>query len=397
MSGPVTSERRPTVLITNFYTSGNVGDLAHLLGEVSLIEECGWDWRIVGHGDEDLSDSRFVLAPLTLSGGAGGSKLSQAERLGRQVVRLPRSTAPFREAQAVLATGGGYVYTHHGKEMVFRLVNHVSQYEIARLSRHHFGILPATFGPFHSESASRVLAAAVRRADWALCREEWSLAWARRNRIRAEWCPDLAFMWSWEHGQRSPVARGDRILVGAMSWGHPRAGSAERDAKRTAYIEQMRRLGRRLRAAGLRTVLFFQVNTEFAADRDDAIAPLLVEEFDEIAVGESPEQVSDLMASCRLAIVTRLHGGILAIGRGTPVIAIGYLPKHEHIMRSAGLEGSAVGLDDFIRDGIDDLVDDYLGALDERQARAQEAGEGMARVGRNVAGRYIAEHLARAA
>lgn len=60
----------------------------------------------------------------------------------------------------------------------------------------------------------------------------------------------------------------------------------------------------------------------------------------------SPEEMVEVFAHARYAVVTRMHAAILASGAGrTPVIAVNYLYKLREYMKNIGMEDMSVDID----------------------------------------------------
>jgi polysaccharide pyruvyl transferase WcaK-like protein len=389
----------PNALVTNFYEKGNIGDYAHLLGEVSLLQAAGLNWKAFTFGPEWATDERFLPSPFSLLRSETETAIGRIRRIAQMGLdvrsQCRRAASGIAEYDAVFATGGGYIQSSKYWDSAQRWVHHYSQYALARRANRRFGIFPATLGPFHSQRGGRHALVALRKADWVLCRDRPSLDWAHQNGLVTDLCPDLAFLWSLDRSRSQPTPdRIDRVLVGAMAWGFPNLPSRDRARAAAQYTESLRSLASAVRAHGCSPVLMFQVNTSFTEDRDVRMRGPLEAYYDEVVVPSTPEEVSDLVAAARLVVTSRCHGGIMALGRGTPVITLGYEPKHKWMLELAEIEGRNIDQSEVTPRALNGMLDAVMRALPAETAKAGEVSARLGEWGRRTGMKWVERHLA---
>ena len=169
-------------------------------------------------------------------------------------------------------------------------------------------------------------------------------------------CPDLAFMFGDGNGDGWTVApieipgvdgSDDRPLVGISVRWHSFPGSDDPQARRRLYMKALADTAdSMIERHGARVVIVPQTLEDLKAGR--ALYREIAHRGDVVLLEDdlSPADLRRLYARCRILIGTRMHANILAMGAGTPVVAIAYQPKTAGIMAVMGLDDWVLSIDD---------------------------------------------------
>ena len=235
---------------------------------------------------------------------------------------------------------------------------HLPTLELARALGKVLVLGPCSIGPFagfHRDVADRFLA----RCERIYVREEWSrdhLLGLGVSADRVAYCPDLAFMFGDGNGDGWTVApieipgvdgSDDRPLVGISVRWHSFPGSDDPQARRRLYMKALADTAdSMIERHGARVVIVPQTLEDLKAGR--ALYREIAHRGDVVLLEDdlSPADLRRLYARCRILIGTRMHANILAMGAGTPVVAIAYQPKTAGIMAVMGLDDWVLSIDD---------------------------------------------------
>lgn len=233
---------------------------------------------------------------------------------------------------------------------------HLPTLELARALGKPLVLGPCSIGPFagfHRDVAGRFLA----RCERIYVREEWSKDYVLGLGVSADrviCCPDLAFMF--RDGDIETVAPieisgvdsgDDRPLLGISVKWHSFPGSDDPKARRRLYMKALADTADfMIEHHGARVVIVPQTLEDLKAGR--ALYGEIAQRGDVVLLEDdlSPADLQRVYARCRILIGTRMHANILAIGVGTPVVAIAYQPKTRGIMAAMGLDDWVLAIDD---------------------------------------------------
>lgn len=295
----------------------------------SAIERRGplerWLRRIKAAKAEALTRRwRFWMGARALKAGRTGLAnrlLSASER---------SSLRDYAEADVVVSTGGTYLVENYS------IQNRVLTYDVARLFGKDLVFYTQSMGPFDNPGNRKAMCRVLGNAALVLLRDERSrrhveAIGARPSTLRVVADSVLALR-SRVRTREIADAGLQRVAISVRSWKHfrqrdPRAGMQE-------YEEAIREGVRVLVEDYNAEVLFIstcQGVPAYAID-DAVVARRIVDRLPQNIRGRvhvdgdfhTPEQFVDAVRECNLVISTRMHGAILALIAGVPVIPIAY-------------------------------------------------------------------------
>lgn len=357
--------------ITNAVLS-NTGDAAIFLGIKSILErdlsrqgECVDivvfdsnarassahypDWRVV--------QQPLQVAPGTSRPGFLAAQLSRTLLVGvlclfPPILRLlashpgkgqglRRSLAELAACDVVVSTGGTYLVDHY--DFTHRWV----ELRCAKALDKPILLWTQSLGPFRTRRSRWLARGIAACAEAVYCRdaesaENWREATGYAGEM--EVLPDAAFAL---HSLPGRPDDGDaRGAVSVRAWDRG-VGGAPLD--RSAYAEMMRSGVQNLQTAGIRPVAVSTCQGVPAYGYDDSA------EAAEIFAGldleidrefHTPDQLLDILATCRVVVTTRMHMAILALVSQVPVVAVAYEFKTVELFRSIGLEHAVIRIED---------------------------------------------------
>jgi polysaccharide pyruvyl transferase WcaK-like protein len=387
-------------LVTHMSADTNKGDFAILMATIQALRKIGADEPLTvvsvergnRFGDEDVRLTRAlgveIVGTLEPPRGASGSfpgwllAFVTAElwlllfRVGgshslRILPRGPRRFfSVFVEAEAVIAKGGSYLYSHGGLRQNLYLLRMLYPLRVAVAARRPPTLLGVSLGPFSSGLARSAVRRALSRAKFVYLREERSYAIARQELgLRREAVavgPDIAF------SLRVPAAsNADRGAVGVTVRDLPFWGSHDPERSRETYRAAILRTLRDLLDRGAEQVIFVP-----QAIGDIPFARSLAGEIgdpDRVVALESDlslEQLLALYGQLRFVVATRLHSVILAAVAGTPAVHIAYeLQKGVGIMEMLGMSRWVIPATDLTDANLSEMVADLEQELEQVSGR----------------------------
>lgn len=185
-------------------------------------------------------------------------------------------------------------------------------------------------------------------------------------RGRSMVCPDLAFSLPLgEPGTPAPARRFAVINpISQKTWAHGQ------DERQEVYLQQLAETGAWLAARGLALRVVCSQTTMDGADARRLMQMLAGRDVPDVEVCVTPT-VADYVAQVRdadVVIGARLHGVILALVAGSPVVALSPLPKVERVMEDAGLAQFCLPLQSFRTPDLIDRVALALSRVHELRA-----------------------------
>jgi colanic acid/amylovoran biosynthesis protein len=378
----------------------NKGDFAILKATVEGLRSIGADEPLTvisaergsRFGDEDVRLTRAlgveIVGTLEPPRGASGSfpgwlLAFVAAELWLLLFRLggPRSLrifpsrpraffSAFRDADAVVAKGGSYLYSHGGLLQNLYLLRMLYPLRAAIAARRHPTLLGVSIGPFSSRFARRAARRTLSRARFVYLREERSHAIALEELGLPDdtvaVVPDVAF------SLRAPAGPdGGREAVGVTVRDLPFRGSPDPERSRAKYRAAIVRTLRDLLDRGAERVIFVP-----QAVGDIPFAQSLAEELgepDRVEALDSDLSLDELLAlygGLRFVVATRLHSVILAAVADTPAVHIAYeLQKGVGIMEMLGLGRWVIPAAELTETNLSDLVADFEQELEQVSAQ----------------------------
>lgn len=285
-------------------------------------------------------------------------RLLQAARARKEGRRYPfllpserRLLSAFENADLVVVTGGAPLSTswtppHARAERIY-------QYEIVRALGKPLAFYAMSVGPFVAEDPlPDMLRPFMEQAIAVLCRDDASMQ-VTRERVRV-FTPnvhrtiDEALLLRPRVPFRSPVpsrkyARRIGVCVHQWHW----LGDADPAARQRDFEARMARVCRALLEEGDTDLIFLTTHQGVEGiHRDDPVSERIREQLPEPLRSRAhvtrefvhPQEFTYVMGECDLVISSRLHGAIMSMVGGAPVVALAYEPKTRGLMRQLDLE-----------------------------------------------------------
>ena len=219
-----------------------------------------------------------------------------------------------------------------------------------------------------SNPLSRFFAlSALRLAHYRAFRDAGTLEALRSLGLRAPslLCPDLAFSFPSDETSESSSFSSDPYIavnpISAKTWAH---GG---DDRHEIYLQHLAAACEWTAERGLRVRI---VCSQGKMDGPTAarLAEMIQPRFSGRVEVRDAQRVPDFLAEVRgaqIVIASRLHGAILSLVAGVPVVAISPLPKVAQLLNDVGLSEYCVDLQDFTDT---DLIERIRVALDHRSS-----------------------------
>lgn len=272
--------------------------------------------------------------------------LSDARRIVRGALRS------LADADLVAYTGGTSLIER------YPMAPKLFELRMARLLQRRVVLLPGSLGPFERRENQDAMRAVVEDARLVLLRdqrskEHLSSIGARLARIRM--VPDVVFALAAPGAVR-------RLAEGAVPAGAPRIAVSVRDC--TAFFPKDKSNGQnayedavaylvthlsRGRGADVTFVSTCQGIPGYAFDDSRVARSVAARLPGDVSVHIDPDdhaaaELRDILGNMDLLVSTRLHGAILALMAGTPVLPIAYEFKTDEVMQEAGLGEFVCGI-----------------------------------------------------
>lgn len=330
------------ILIVNFYSPRNLGDLAILEQTIGLARQVAPEARF----DVLVSD------PTGLPDWLGVNWLPSWPVIVRRRAGWRAVREAHRHADLILSLGGGHFFVHD-----LRPVSTWATVSLAYALRWRKPVicLPQSFGPFRFAYQARLAAVLMARCAEIYLRDPESLALFQRfapHSAAARFAPDTAFSLALSRADaHQPSQDASHIGVTAVDWSHVDPTLRSHQASyESALVETLRFAKQALNA---RIHLFVQCQSgRRAFESDQAVtqrlyARLVPELGAHVQVRDdlsAPRQALLAYGAMDIFIATRLHSAIFAACTGTPVLVIGYQPKACAAMRLLGQPDFCVSL-----------------------------------------------------
>lgn len=342
----------------------NAGDAAIMAGTDAILRDVFGSDITVELRDQQAEDSRtaygdyrveetLYCALESLSDDTrrpGLMRLMAAAALWRTPLRnLARRLVPARvravmdgyaESDLIVSAGGTYLVPH------YRIRPKILELLAARLMRRPYVLFTQSLGPFPRD---RVLLRAIfAGAHAVLVRDSRSVEHlldlgVRGDRIAI--CADAAFALA---GRPTPVSEASnklRVGISVRDWPH---GGSDADRAMQNYVAAVAKLVRHLTEGSGAEVTFVSTCqgagsywTDDSAVADRVVAEIGWENADRVQVDRSfrsPQQLMDHLAGYDMYVSTRMHGAILALCAGVPVLPIAYEFKTNELFKRLGME-----------------------------------------------------------
>ena len=344
----------------------NTGDAAILFGTLEILERAFGKNVHISLRDQQADTARRLypdhpVAPLFDNhGGLGGSGFRRKVALVRMFAaslcwRLPsrelamkiapkshrKALRQYLESDLIISAGGTYLVPH------YRVTPKVVELLIASLSGTPYLLFTQSLGPFLPQR--RLLKFVLQRARVVIVRDTRSklhLVQVGVDPSRIHVCADAAFAIP---PSKEPVAppKSNRKTIGisVRDWPHADGASADMTNR---YLDAMAELADHLVRRHKARVFFVsacQGVSEYWTD-DSSIAERVVERLEPMVAEQvridrdfhRPDELRDYLATLDLFVSTRMHGAILALLAGIPVLPIAYEFKTSELFEQMDLK-----------------------------------------------------------
>jgi colanic acid/amylovoran biosynthesis protein len=265
---------------------------------------------------------------------------------------LRSSLSDYAEADVIVSSGGTYLVPH------YNTMSKLYDFAVALLLGRPLVLFTQSLGPFPRGKRRALTGLILRHARLILVRDKKSLTSLLDlgvSRERVHVCADSAFALAPHHlAPRSiPSDRRLRIAISVRDWPHFKTRSAT--AGMTSYLDSIAGLTLHLLSTHNADVTFLstcQGAPEYWTD-DSRTAEMIVARLPlalrgRIAVDRNfhtPAQLMDEFSRFDLVVATRLHGAILALCAGTPVIPISYEFKTSELFARLGFKRALIDME----------------------------------------------------
>jgi len=402
--------RHTRVLIINFHSSLNAGDLALLLATRDLVQQllpdpiisvsANWpdESHYQEHGFQIVSSLRSIIhddgesSPFSrlwklirlLIWFRAGGKHNLICSSGIYIDNLLELNKAYSEADLIFAAPGNQLYSSGKFGWPYPIT--IAAIQLANWYKKPLIVLPQSIGPLRRNWEKSLLFRAYSPAKLIFLRDAISLRLADkirldRNKVHFGW--DLAFRlqpakpFISHEILRLYGVRSDKLKVGITII--PVMGKSLDQGDVQNYYQALKQALKQFsQMQDVQLVLFNQVSGPSLVEDDRVPTKLFFEDLkrdgvDAIYVDDDldPEVLKACYGQMDMFVASRLHSGIFSFGMGVPTLFIGYLTKTMGLLESLGMP--EIGLDisnlnpDILLSKLTWLWDD----LDEQRDRIQ--------------------------
>ena len=341
------------ILITNFHSVQNKGDLGIVLGLMAGLKT-KWpkaSFSLIGRQPDEREwwanrGINFYQPVLTYQ---PTSRLAFLVFLFKfwQTLRTIRTSQSavleaYREADLVISKGGSFFREPEYKRnwLPVGILGHLHQLLIAKKLGKPIVLSAQSFGPINNPITRLILRRVFRRLALITVRDGDSARWLGKV-LKIKNVPvvgDSAFLLKSSPATIKLSANGKPIVgLTVRTWGQPQESKNYRQAI-IALIEHY--------AGQFQFVFMPQVIGPKAYEDDRLVAEAIVDQLSVTARLStmvikddlSPSELIDLYHQTDFFIATRLHSAIFALLASRPVLAIGYEPKTAGVLGDLGLD-----------------------------------------------------------
>ena len=363
----------PAALIVNAYAVGNWGDTAIAEATIAAARRAGFRRVVVATADAathasvwaDLGADATVPSLVRLGDGPTRGTARRLALLARVVGRYLRARTggsadpamrAYRDADAVIAVGGGYLGGAKSGVNLVKLVNIRAALDAGRPT------IVAGVSVNPSSSMVRRLLRWGLRGSTIFTRDRPSAELLDDLGAPAAVVPDMAVIAPSLLDARSRVVAG-RPRVGRIGWA-PRAYRADHsawgrpEATQAVVHEALRQV---LRSGEVELDLISHVYVTDVDDDSVAVAAILdgfdADERSRIRVVGPANSLPEAIERYRdldVLVTSRMHAAIFAMAVGTPALAMDYEPKVSRVLGDLDLADRVLATDGSLR--VEDVV-----------------------------------------
>ncbi len=429
----VTSSRRFRILIIDNVVV-NAGDAAILLAMKASLEETFGPGTEVHNGFNgplgdpgvyrDLySELQFIPTPANAAYTWPQPKTHLWQRLVRKTAPwrfvqqarfprlpwlLPKEREAFREyqdADLIVVSGGACLSTSWTSPRVRG--ERIAKYQIAQALGKPLVFYAMSIGPFQPDDPlPDQLRPIMERADAILCRDKESVK-VVRERVGVttdnvhETIDGALLLTPRQPAQPLVPERTHKLRIGICVHQWHWLGDPDPEARQRAFEARMASVCRSLLEQHDAELVFLTTHQGVdGVQRDEEVSQRIRKQLPEPlqarahVIGEfvHPREFAYVMGECDLVISSRLHGGILSLVGGAPILALEYEPKTRGLMRTLCLEEFVLSMGNSTAEEMLEKAEEMLRDLPQMRRRHQaalERGRALARRNQEI----IAETL----
>lgn len=282
---------------------------------------------------------------------------TQAARFGlRSLMRRlltgeeAQALTDYAEADVIITTGGTYLVEH------YNLGARIRTFRTARALKKPLVFYTQSMGPFTQPANARAMKACLQDAALVLLRDERSRGYVRSigaDGPHVHVVADSVFALSAPSTSNAPSLQ-PRVAISVRAWQHfATESSADGMARYTRAISRAVEVLVEQYGADVLFISTCQGVPAYNKD-DSAVALGIVNQLSpsvqaHVTVDRAfhtPEAFMQAVAGCALMISTRMHGAILGLLAGVPVVPVAYEFKTEEVYMQMGLAEWAERMDE---------------------------------------------------
>lgn len=381
------------ILIVNTHSILNAGDAAIVLTQFQLLKNYFPELSVSITSRTPQLDNKIykslgikVFPPIFPAPSVYSSLTQKFRQTIINLIDLQSKYAlikEMKECDLVIASGGGYFWTHRRFFPGPMFVQNYCHIELASQLHKPIVFFPQSFGPLRNKMASRVLLRLL-ESDYTVgiyAREKISLDFLstlmRTNKSRVFYCPDLAF--ALDLGSSSEDSPSDLdlpkpvIALSLRQWDFPEAKNPrEQKIKQDNYLKAFQKLSENIFQVLKGSILIFCQSRGPGSFEDDRILSIKLFEnlkrtipeshlrYSELQDTSHPLSIVQILKKADLLVATRFHSAIFALNANIPVISISYQPKSRGIMETLGLGHFCLDIAEFNGEGIFSLAKEII-------------------------------------
>lgn len=369
------SEALPNILLINFHSTMNAGDLGLLLSARDFLLHAFpySEFTVSANWPDEPSYKayglRVVSSPWSLSGlNRDTSAFQQFTKFVSTCIQLmntdpdrnfsedtDRLRAAYRESDLIISVPGNQFYSSGRYGWPFPVS--ISGTLLAHWYKKPLVVLPQSIGPLKRWWERMLVRKAYGRAMRIFLRDNKSLELAEEIGLPVEkvsYAPDLALgLHSVEPEQAQRILRGAGVDMEKPKLGVTLISKMNRSfdsaAMHNYYDSVEKGLSGFAYEHSVQIVFFDQVSGPTPVENDSIPTAMMMKNLREKGVNAfhiedrlTPSMLKTCYGQMDAFLATRLHSGIFAIGMNVPTLFIGYLTKTQGIVKSLKIE------DDFL-------------------------------------------------
>lgn len=303
-----------------------------------------------------------------------------------------RSTiTAIRTADLVVCCPGGYL-----EDSNLGIATNLVHIWLASRFCNRVILAPQSIGPINSRFWRKLTRLVLMRTEKIIVRERKSLDLVLQDlKIEEEkvlMLPDMAF-----YDFEINIGEAERKLSDLMGCGNQRFAcgtvinwyfpfAQDATAARNKYVAEYASAVEGLyRATGMKTLLLKQVESHLGGNGDDALMSEVAALAGDACIccyeNFTPEVMKGIISKSSVFLGSRMHSNIFALQSGTPVVAIGYLPKTSGIMAMCALDDYVIDIADINGEKLVQMMGSAM-LNKERFEAAREIMSSMGETGR---------------